>query len=289
MLVDEATGEVKWRVQAHSREYACAVAMSSGGKFVASVGWNDEHWKLWDAASGAAHKVGASHNGIRPCICVVGDGGPQQWRVMGVKCPAVGHKGGLRAVAFSPCRRRLATGGADGAVILWDARTGKAGHRMHGGFLPGFGEVKSVKFLVEGEMVASVDGSRLCVWDAAKGALLRTIPTGYNGGLALHFSLPPGKNVIASQVVIGHGLLGQRMIHLSDFDSGEKICDINGGGFAVFSPNGQVVATGTNLVTGNRDERRDVHLVDAESGILKFSMVVQAAACSTCFSVIPTP
>ena len=70
-LVDETTGEVRWRVQADSREYECAVAMLPEGRFVASVGWGDEHWTLWDASSGAAHRVGASHNGIFPCICVV--------------------------------------------------------------------------------------------------------------------------------------------------------------------------------------------------------------------------
>lgn len=288
MLVDEMSGEAKWRVQAHSREYRCAVAMSSGGRFVASVGWNDEHWKLWDAATGAALKVGVSHNGTRPCICVVGDGGPHrgenspwphQWRLLGAKCPAVGHIGGSRAVAFSPCARRLATGGADGAVILWDAQSGKAEHRMLGDS----GEVTSVKFLVEGGMVASVGCGRICVWDAAKGALLRTIPTGFLGGVDLHFSMPPAKNVIASEVSLGYLGYGQKMIHLLDFDSGEKISDINGGGFAVFSPDGRMVATA--LEPGGHNNVRDVGLVDAESGTVQFTMVVQAAVCSACLSV----
>ena len=66
-LVDEATGEVKWAVQAH--HYGSRTAMSSEGRFIASVGGDDEHWKLWDAASGAVHKVGARHDGTAGCIC----------------------------------------------------------------------------------------------------------------------------------------------------------------------------------------------------------------------------
>ena len=55
MLVDEATGEEQWTVQAHSAgEHGfTAVTMAPDGRFVASVGSNDESWKLWDAASGA--------------------------------------------------------------------------------------------------------------------------------------------------------------------------------------------------------------------------------------------
>ena len=66
MLVDEATGEVKWDVQAHpgtggGRAY---VSMSpDNGRFVASVGMDEKHWKLWDAASGAVHRVGARRKG----------------------------------------------------------------------------------------------------------------------------------------------------------------------------------------------------------------------------------
>ena len=57
MLVDQATGEVKWAVEAHVGDIT--VAMSPGGKLTASVSNEDGHWKLWDAGSGALHRVGA--------------------------------------------------------------------------------------------------------------------------------------------------------------------------------------------------------------------------------------
>ena len=133
MLVDEATGEVKWDVQAHpgtggGRAY---VSLSpDNGRFVASVGMDEEHWKLWNATSGAVHRVGARHDGSGACICRVTRTGR-----ISVKegCPVVAHTDGLRAVAFSPCEKRLVTGALDGAVIVWEAQTGDAEHRLQVG------------------------------------------------------------------------------------------------------------------------------------------------------------
>ena len=38
---------------------------------------------------------------------------------------ATGHKGNVTALAFSPDGKTIASGGADNAVIVWDAGTGK--------------------------------------------------------------------------------------------------------------------------------------------------------------------
>jgi len=126
MLVDEGTGEVKWAIQAHTSTCAgyspSGVAMSTDGRFVASVGLEDDQWKLWHAASGAIHSVGARHDGSGACICDVPPLGHPSFKE---GCPAVAHFGGLLAVAFSSCGQRLATGGRDRSLILWDARTGK--------------------------------------------------------------------------------------------------------------------------------------------------------------------
>ena len=75
MLVDEATGAVKWAVQAHAGgNWRASVAMSSDGRLVASVGLDDEHWKLWDAASGAVLRVGARHRRRNGCLQLQGYG-----------------------------------------------------------------------------------------------------------------------------------------------------------------------------------------------------------------------
>ena len=63
MVVDEATGEEKWAVQAHCLDSRVRVAMSPNGRSVASVGCRDDGWKIWDAASGELHMVVATHDG----------------------------------------------------------------------------------------------------------------------------------------------------------------------------------------------------------------------------------
>ena len=62
MLVDEATGGVKWEVEDSIQGYTWRqhVAMTLDGRFVASVHPGDPRWKLRDAASGAVHMVGAA-------------------------------------------------------------------------------------------------------------------------------------------------------------------------------------------------------------------------------------
>ena len=45
-LVDVATREEKWGVQAHAGSSRTAVAISPNGSCVASVGLSDRHWKL---------------------------------------------------------------------------------------------------------------------------------------------------------------------------------------------------------------------------------------------------
>ena len=47
--------------------------MSPSGSFVASVGFEKENWKMWDAAGGAEWMAGAKHDGTGACICQVHD------------------------------------------------------------------------------------------------------------------------------------------------------------------------------------------------------------------------
>jgi len=243
MLVDEATGEVKWEVQAHpgGEILQTQVAMSKDGRFVASVGGNDEHWKLWDVASGALYRAGARHDGWESattgCICEMPGSGATRFKGA---CPVGAHTSFLLAVAFSPCGQRLATGGKDCAVITWDAHTGKAEHHLKGHSAM----VWTVAFSADGARLAS--GSHegpIHVWNVSTGVLLRTMQQDNEyDGFGVHFS-PTDHNRLAA---VGHDIV------VWDVDSGEnrdKYDDTMVGGsligviFAVFSPDGRTIAT----------------------------------------------
>ena len=77
-----------------------------------------------------------------------------------------GHQGALTAVAITPDGRRLATGGFDGEVVLWDAGTGAELLR-----LPAHqGAVRGVALSGDGStLVTGGDDSVTRVWDARDG------------------------------------------------------------------------------------------------------------------------
>lgn len=74
----------------------------------------------------------------------------------------VGHDGTVHCVAFAPDGSRLATGGADGTVRIWDAQTYEQllvlnGHEDY---------VKDVAFSADGSVLASASGDKTVrVWD----------------------------------------------------------------------------------------------------------------------------
>lgn len=153
ILVDPATGEVRWEAQKREsasidpnewerRETLRAtisvvdymeVAISSDGQLVAGVSGGSEFWELWEAASGELKMTGASHDGTGTCKCQVAASGLRQ--SVDSKCAVRAHRGGIVSVALSPCGK-IATAGLDGAVILWDAGSGQAEHVMKGFFEP---------------------------------------------------------------------------------------------------------------------------------------------------------
>ena len=259
-LVDASTGVARWDVLCYPRSVqkdGHSVAMSPDGRFVASVGGSEEGWKLLDAESGVVCMTGARHDGTGVCSCKVRKHGVEKGirTALDAGCPVQAHTAGLRAVALSPCGLRLATGGDDFTVILWDAQDGKAEQVMHGHTR----RITSVSFSVDGALLASgsLDGC-IRVWDAATGALLRAIDDDFDMELdGVHFS-PASRNVAG----VGHvGSLVQW-----DVDSGAEICDFHGCSCAVFSPHGRTIAT-------QDPSGADVLVLDATTGAEQCRMV----------------
>ena len=237
-LVDADTGTVRWEMQPYPGNSIVRVAMSPDGRLVASVTAAEEGWKLWDTASGVEWMSGARH-GTGACMCRVTSSG----RRLDEGCPVRAHTSGLVEVAFSPCGKRLATGGNDSAVILWDAQTGNGEHIMQ----EHADQIRSLSFSADGVLLASASHTSICVWEVATGALLR-------GWKCVRFS-PRDNNRLAT--ASGSALLQW------DVESGEKLCTFTGFFSCEFSPNGRTIAT---------HSARGVHLIEAESGILRLRL-----------------
>jgi hypothetical protein len=88
------------------------------------------------------------------------------WRLSHRFSATLRHNGGVYSVAFSPDGKRLATGGGEGAVKLWDAATGQEIGALKGQSY----RVSSVAFSPDGKLLATGRyGGAVMLWDAAAG------------------------------------------------------------------------------------------------------------------------
>ena len=220
-LWDAVTGEHKGTLTGHVNEIY-DIALSPAGRMLAS-GNVDGTVRLWDVVTGEHKQILAGH-----------------WSYTDEHILQIlnGHSSEIYSVAFSPAGNTLASGGADGTVILWDVVTGayKQALSEH------WSVIYSVAFSPDGNTLASGSAdSTVILWDVVAGTHKQPL-TGHTGQVASVAFSPDGRTVASGSY--------DNTIRLWDAVTGMYTQTLTGHTSRVysvtFSPDGNTLASGSS-------------------------------------------